>query len=126
MSSALALKMTEGSLKEVSPYILNLFEMFRGDTGDSYIPFFTSKTSILIVVERAKRAKPLSTLVEFTPLLLSHIALLRRYKGPKNKSIFVVLYFSNTKLQKISQSLWYYTSVILGSRKEGNLCEPHR
>ena len=33
----------------------------------------------LIVVERAKRAKPLSTLDEFTPLLLSHIALLRRY-----------------------------------------------
>ena len=49
-SSALALKMTEGSLKEVSPYILNLFEMFRGDTSNFYIPFFTSKTSILMIV----------------------------------------------------------------------------
>ena len=33
----------------------------------------------LIVVERANRAKPLSTLAEITPLLLSHKALLRRY-----------------------------------------------
>ena len=43
------------------------FEQVRDDTYS------------VIVVERAKRAKPLSTLDEFAPLLLSHKALLRRY-----------------------------------------------
>ena len=38
----------------------------------------------IFVVERAKRAKPLSTLNEFTPLPLSHKALLHRYKGPNS------------------------------------------
>ena len=41
--------MTEGSLKEVSPHILNLYEMFRGETGDTYIPFFESETSIWMI-----------------------------------------------------------------------------
>ena len=42
-----------------------------------HISFFSTE---VIVVERAKRAKPLSTLVGITPLVhLSHIALLRRY-----------------------------------------------
>ncbi len=34
----------------------------------------------------------------------------------------MVLYFSNAKLQKSRQTLWYSTSVILSSKKVGKLC----
>ena len=45
----------------------------------------SDRVVILIVVERAKRAKPLSTLVEITPLPQFHKALLHTYKGPKSR-----------------------------------------
>ena len=44
--------MSEGSLKEVSPYVLNLYEMFRGDavSEDTFIPFSKTKIPILFIV----------------------------------------------------------------------------
>ena len=65
----------------------------------------TSSFKSVIMVERAKRAKPFSTLVEITP---SHS--------------FIKSYYVDTRFQKMSKKPAVVKSDILGSKNEQKTC----
>ena len=67
--------MSEGSLKEVSPYVLNLYEMFRGDavSEDTFIPFFNTKVPILFIAGKDDQFYP--SLEQVCPLKINSLIL---------------------------------------------------